>query len=92
MAEIALSSLASPISETAPCGVDLDAEGDPDFLNFLARAEGLLPASFFSGPEGRPLDRSAIDLAAEFKAAQPLLERTRDRSCLAWFLARPPTV
>jgi type VI secretion system protein ImpA len=78
MAEVSLAALTSPISESEPCGPDLDLAGDLDFLNFMARAEGLLPASFFSGPEGRAFDRSAIDLAAEFKAAQPFLERTRD--------------
>jgi len=78
MAEISLAELTSPISESAPCGPDLDLAGDLDFLNFMARAEGLLPASFFSGPEGRAFDRSAIDLAAELKAAQPFLARTRD--------------
>jgi type VI secretion system protein ImpA len=78
MAEITVAALTSPVSDSAPCGVDLDIEGDPDFLNFFARAEGLLPASYFSGPEGRPFDRSAIDLKAELSAAQPLLERTRD--------------
>ena len=78
MAEVSLAELTSPISESAPCGPDLDLAGDLDFLNFMARAEGLLPASFFSGPEGRAFDRSAIDLAAELKAAQPFLTRTRD--------------
>jgi len=78
MAEVSLAELTSPISESAPCGPDLDLAGDLDFLNFMARAEGLLPASFFSGPEGRAFDRSAIDLAAELKAAQPFLARTRD--------------
>src|SRR6478672_9604868 len=78
MAEVSLAELISPISESEPCGPDLDVAGDLDFLNFMARAEGLLPASFFSGPEGRAFDRSAIDLAAELKAAQPFLTRTRD--------------
>jgi type VI secretion system protein ImpA len=78
MAEVSIAELTSPISESAPCGPDLDVAGDLDFLNFMARAEGLLPASFFSGPEGRAFDRSAIDLAAELKAAQPFLARTRD--------------
>jgi type VI secretion system protein ImpA len=78
MAEVSLAELTSPISESAPCGPDLDLAGDLDFLNFMARAEGLLPASFFSGPEGRAFDRAAIDFAAELKAAQPFLARTRD--------------
>jgi len=47
-------------------------------MNFVARAEGLFPTSFFSGPEGRPFDRSSIDFAAEIAAIKPLLARTRD--------------
>ena len=40
--------LLAPVSEEAPCGPDLDAEGDPAFLNFMAATEGQLPAAFFS--------------------------------------------
>jgi type VI secretion system protein ImpA len=78
MADIKLTELTAPISDSEPCGPDLDLAGDADFLNLIARAEGLLPTTFFSGPEGLPFDRSAIDLDAEMKAAQPLLARTRD--------------
>jgi type VI secretion system protein ImpA len=78
MAEIDLAALISPISEDDPCGPDLDLAGDADYMNFVAKAEGLFPASFFSGPEGRPFDRNSIDFAAEHAAMQPLLARTRD--------------
>jgi len=78
MADIDLASLVSPLSESEPCGPDLDLAGDADYMNFVARAEGLFPTSFFSGPEGRPFDRTSIDFAAEFAAIKPLLARTRD--------------
>jgi type VI secretion system protein ImpA len=78
MAEIDIVSLISPISESEPCGPDLDLAGDPDYMNFVARAEGVFPASFFSNPEGRPFDRTSIDFAAELAAIKPLLARTRD--------------
>jgi type VI secretion system protein ImpA len=78
MADLKLTELTAPISDAEPCGPDLDLAGDSDFLNVIARAEGLLPTTFFSGPEGLPFGRSAIDLDAEMKAAQPLLARTRD--------------
>lgn len=78
MAGVELASLTAPVSEADPCGRDLDLEGDPDYLNFMAKAEGLLPASYFSVQEGKPFDRASIDFAAEFEAAKPLLERTRD--------------
>jgi len=61
-----------PISAEAPCGPDLDLEGDPEFLNFMAATEGQLPGSFFS------FDRKSIDFPAVFAAAGPLLKRTHD--------------
>ena len=73
-----LASLTGPVSEADPCGPDLDLEGDPDYLNFMAKAEGLLPASYFSVQDGKPFDRASIDFAAELAVAKPLLERTRD--------------
>jgi type VI secretion system protein ImpA len=62
----------APISEEAPCGPDLDLEGDPDFLNFMAGAEGMLPAAYFS------FDRKAIDFPTLFETGNKLLARTRD--------------
>jgi type VI secretion system protein ImpA len=78
MAEFDLAALISPVSDDEPCGPDLDLAGDADYMNFVAKAESLLPSSFFSGPEGQPFDRSSIDFAAEFAAMKPLLADTRD--------------
>jgi type VI secretion system protein ImpA len=78
MAEMDIASLISPISEGEPCGPDLDLASDPDYMNFVASAEGLFPASFFSDPEGRPFDRTSINFMAELAAIKPLLARTRD--------------
>lgn len=82
MATIDFETLTKPISEEAPCGQDLDLAGDMDYLNFMANAEGLLPKSFFgkdqAGNEERPFDRTSIDFAAQFNAAKPFLEQTRD--------------
>jgi type VI secretion system protein ImpA len=78
MAEIDLAALTSPVAEEEPCGPDLDLAGDADYMNFVAKAENLLPSTFFSGPDGKPFDRSTIDFAAELSAMQPLLARTRD--------------
>jgi type VI secretion system protein ImpA len=47
-------------------------------MHFVARTEGVLPTTFFSGPEGKPFDRSTIDFDAEFAAIGPLIGRTRD--------------
>jgi type VI secretion system protein ImpA len=73
-----LAALTRPISEGEPCGPDLDLAGDVDYMNFVAKAESLIPTSFFSGPEETPFDRSKIDFAAELGALRPLLARTRD--------------
>ncbi len=81
MALIDFASLAEPVSDSAPCGPDCDLEGDLDFMNFVARAEGLLPATFFTrDDESRltPFDRTTIAFDAEFKTLATLLETTRD--------------
>ncbi len=83
MAAIEFTTLAGPVSDQEPCGPDLDLAGDPEYMNFVARTEGLLPATYFSGPEGKPFDRTTIDFAAEFTTAAPLLDRTRDIRLLA---------
>jgi type VI secretion system protein ImpA len=83
MAAIEFTTLAGPVSDEEPCGPDLDLAGDPDYMNFIARIEGLLPVTFFSGPEGRPFDRTSIDFGAEFATMGPLLDRTRDVRLLA---------
>src|SRR5579863_6002374 len=61
-----------PISPEAPCGPDLDTEGDLEFMNFLAAYEGQLPNSYFN------FDRKDIDFAAAFAAAAGLRKRTQD--------------
>jgi type VI secretion system protein ImpA len=83
MAAIEFAALAGPVSDEEPCGPDLDLNGDPDYMNFVARTEGVLPVTFFSGPEGKPFDRTSIDFDAEFTTIGPLLERTRDVRLLA---------
>jgi type VI secretion system protein ImpA len=84
-----LESLRPPISEDNPCGPDLDLEGDPDFMNFLAGAEGILPSTFFvdQGEDGfRPLDRSDVNFREPIAAGLGLLKRTLDLRILG-FLA-----
>ncbi|CCE07409.1 conserved hypothetical protein [Bradyrhizobium sp. STM 3843] len=75
-------SLTQPIAADDPCGPDLDAIGDVQYLNFFAGAESLLPMSYFevvnaNGERGR-FDPKTIDFAGQFAAARPLLARTRD--------------
>src|SRR5258707_1022688 len=72
MAIVDIATLTAPVSDDDPCGPDLELAGDSDYLNFLARAEGLLPASFFQAEKPR------IALQEEFGEAKPLLAKTRD--------------
>ncbi|HKH27392.1 MAG TPA: type VI secretion system ImpA family N-terminal domain-containing protein [Sphingomicrobium sp.] len=61
------SALIAPVSDSDPCGPDLELADDLEFMQFMARAEGLLPSSFFA------FDRSSIDFTAEFVAIKKLL-------------------
>ena len=90
MAKFELAALTSPISDAEPCGPDLDETGDPDYLNFMATAEGLIPVSFLVQAEDlagnlvqkpfweRSDDRESVDFAAQLAAAMPLTVKTRD--------------
>ena len=61
-----------PISADDPCGPDLDLEGDPDYLNFFAATEGLLPINYYT------FSRETIEFPAAFKTIDALLQRTLD--------------
>lgn len=69
--------LSAPVSDADPCGPDLELADDPEFMQFVARAEGLLPTSFFA------FDRSSIDFDAERATAAKLLEASRDLRLIA---------
>jgi type VI secretion system protein ImpA len=74
----AVAALCAPLSDADPCGPDLDLDGDIDYLNFFAQTEGLLPSSFFSNEDGKPFDRSSVDLPGLVETIRPLWERSRD--------------
>ena len=69
--------LLTDISSEDPCGPDLDAEGDAEYLNFMAGIEGRLPPAFFT------FDRKSIDFTAAFADGAKLLARTHDVRLLA---------
>lgn len=75
--------LPAPVAAADSCGPDLFETGDLDFMNFMAYAEGLLPASFFSSDDGKPFDRSTVDFKAATVAAAPFLSQTKDVRLLA---------
>ena len=78
MIDPAVAELCVPLSETDPCGPDLDLSGDAEYLHFFAQTEGILPSSFFSAEDGRPFDRASVDLPCQIAAIAPLWERSRD--------------
>ena len=81
MPELDFAALTAPVSQDQPCGPDLELAGDADYMNFVARVEGLLPASFLShDAEGRlvPFDRAGIDIPTEVAGLAGLLAGTRD--------------
>lgn len=83
MPSVDFETLTRPISASDPCGPDLDAEGDIDFLNFFASVESVLPQSYFrardpAGGELRLFDPKMIAFEQYFANAKPFLEKTRD--------------
>jgi type VI secretion system protein ImpA len=70
--------LCAPLAGEDPCGPDLDFDGDGGYLNFFAQAEGILPSSFFSAEDGKPFDRTTVDINGQLELIKPLLARTRD--------------
>lgn len=77
-AALSLEALTGLLSESDSCGPDLDLAGDPDYMNFMAAGEGLLPATFYSGRDGRAFDRTQVDFATQFAHIAALNARTRD--------------
>jgi type VI secretion system protein ImpA len=71
------------ISAEAPCGADLFAASDEQYANFTVRAEGLLPASFYSRVDGTPFDRTSVDLVVECKTGEAIAARTHDLRLLS---------
>lgn len=74
----AIAALCAPLSEEDPCGPDLDLDGDSNYLNFFAQAEVILPGTFFSAEDGRPFDRTSIDIEGMLATVKRLVTRTRD--------------
>ena len=79
MPDLDFNAFLEPYSEQEPCGPDLDFDGDMQFMNYIARAEGLLPKSYFL------FDRNAVEFSKEFATISELCERTRDLRLLVFF-------
>ncbi len=75
-----LEKLLEPVSPESPCGPDLDMEGDDEFMNRLAGAEGMFPAQYFDHnvAEFKTFTRGGADFDSEIAALGALLQRSRD--------------
>jgi len=71
-------SLLNPVSESEPCGPDLDEIGDNQYLNYLLGADNRMPTRYLDSETGAPVDLSKIDLKADTKAIGGFLEQSRD--------------
>lgn len=74
--------LLAPLSDELPCGPDLKAADDPDFMEYYYGIEGRMPERFFNIATGTAFDRSQISLAAEYRRLSVLLARSRDLQLL----------
>jgi type VI secretion system protein ImpA len=79
---IDLALLTNPVPGDDPCGPDLDAEGDANYLNFFASVDAVFPASYFEVKDGegnaRRFDPGFYDLGAKLATAEEFAGRTHD--------------
>jgi type VI secretion system protein ImpA len=88
MATLDLATLTRPISETDPCGPDLDLDMDKDYMDFTATIETILPPGYMVVEQGTrmPFDQSErykIDFDTQFAKIGKLVSRTHDLRLLA---------
>lgn len=67
-----------PISADAPCGEDLLAADDPDFVDYYFNVEDRLPTSYFNLATGTLFDSRSVDYRGEAAQIEALLKRSRD--------------
>ena len=70
--------ITDPISPDAPCGADLLAEDDPDFLEYFFEAPERMPTKYYDLVREELFDAKSIDFKGEEKQIEALLKRTRD--------------
>lgn len=76
--------LTDPTDDAPPCGPDLEAADDDDFIGYYYEAEGRLPERYFTpglnpdGSEDKLFDSRSISFARESKQIGDLLRRSRD--------------
>ncbi|MFT4150240.1 MAG: type VI secretion system ImpA family N-terminal domain-containing protein [Paracoccaceae bacterium] len=70
--------LLKPVTPDAPCGEDLLAADDPDFIDYYFNVEDRLPSSYFNLVRNELFDPRSIDQKGEAAQIDALLSRTRD--------------
>ncbi|MGF9759348.1 type VI secretion system ImpA family N-terminal domain-containing protein [Microvirga sp. 0TCS3.31] len=83
MAQVDFTALIAPLSEAMPCGRDLDLEEDPEYMNFVAWADGVLPSDYLRADpvdQGRliPFQREVLNFDDSVRTINQLLTATRD--------------
>ena len=73
-----LDDLLAPISDDLPCGEDLLAADDPDFVDYYFNVEDRLPTSYFNLTSGTLFDPRSVDHKGETAQIDALLKRSRD--------------
>ena len=86
------SAIITPLSDSSPCGPDLNAAFDPAYEEYYFDAAGRLPGFYMQPGVERPdgsrspdriFDPKDVDHRAEKQAIEALLERSRDLRLLA---------
>lgn len=83
---MALEWITTPVSEEAPCGPDLDATDDAEFVDYYFDALGRLPDPYFTPgvntgngkTPDRLFDPRSVDFAGECGQIDGMLRRSRD--------------
>ncbi|NDW02816.1 type VI secretion system protein TssA [Jiella pacifica] len=77
-----LAAILEPVSDEAPCGPDLVAASDLQFLTFRDRIDALSPTRLSGGrllrEDGKPFEPRDIKFRDEAKVIAALLDRSRD--------------
>ncbi len=73
-----LNDLLAPISDDLPCGEDLLAADDPDFVDYYFNVDDRLPATYFNLNSGTLFDQRSVDHKGETAQIDALLKRSRD--------------
>ncbi|MEP3944618.1 type VI secretion system ImpA family N-terminal domain-containing protein [Ascidiaceihabitans sp.] len=85
--------LTQPIHPDEPCGLDLDLEGDDDYIDYLDDVDIRLPSIYakkvFGGEKGETaqfevFQPSSVKIKQERKAVEDLLQNTRDIRLLVY--------